>query len=99
MHDYEEALNALRAHAQQGKRVWIDPDSVNFAFANVVAKSRYVWYSSEGNLEHEYLYTLRCQCTLSMRQKMSSHISHPISCRALRQPRLKTLASSAGERR
>lgn len=41
MHDYEEALNAVREHAKQGKRVWIDPNSVNFAFANVVAKDRY----------------------------------------------------------
>ncbi|CAN0368130.1 unnamed protein product [Pylaiella littoralis] len=42
VHGYEEALNAVRAHAKQGKRVWIDPDRVNFAFANVVAKSSLV---------------------------------------------------------
>lgn len=42
VHDYEEALGAVRALAKQGKRVWIDPDRVNYAFANVVAKDRSV---------------------------------------------------------
>lgn len=40
--EYEEALGATRALAKDGKRVWIDPDRVNYAFANVVAKDRCV---------------------------------------------------------
>ena len=42
MHDYEAALDAVRALAKQGKRVWIDPERVNYAFANVVSKDRCV---------------------------------------------------------
>lgn len=37
---YEEALEAVRALASEGKRVWLDPDRVNYAFANVVAKEK-----------------------------------------------------------
>ncbi|CAM9471670.1 unnamed protein product [Ectocarpus fasciculatus] len=38
VHRYEEALDAVRALAKQGKKVWIDPERVNFAFANVVGE-------------------------------------------------------------
>lgn len=37
---YEEALGAVRKLAEEGKRVWIDPDRVNYAFFNVVPKNR-----------------------------------------------------------
>lgn len=40
VHAYEEALGAVKALAEQGKRVWIDPDRVNYAFANVVPRDR-----------------------------------------------------------
>ncbi|CAM9439846.1 unnamed protein product, partial [Hapterophycus canaliculatus] len=39
---YEEALQAVRELANEEKRVWIDPDRVNYAFANVVPKDRLV---------------------------------------------------------
>lgn len=38
VHGYEEALEAVRTLAKQGKKVWIDPERVNFAFANVVGE-------------------------------------------------------------
>ncbi|CAM9757186.1 unnamed protein product [Ectocarpus sp. 12 AP-2014] len=38
VHGYEEALEAVRTLAEQGKKVWIDPERVNFAFANVVGE-------------------------------------------------------------
>ncbi|CAM9678665.1 unnamed protein product [Ectocarpus sp. 13 AM-2016] len=38
VHGYEEALGAVRTLAEQGKKVWIDPERVNFAFANVVGE-------------------------------------------------------------
>ncbi|CAN0262014.1 unnamed protein product [Ectocarpus sp. 6 AP-2014] len=34
VHGYEEAIEAVRMLAKQGKKVWIDPERVNFAFAN-----------------------------------------------------------------
>lgn len=37
---YEEALEAVRVLAEQGKRVWIDPDRVTYAFANLVPRDR-----------------------------------------------------------
>ncbi|CAM9813886.1 unnamed protein product, partial [Ectocarpus sp. 8 AP-2014] len=38
VHGYEEALEAVRTLAKQGKKVWIDTERVNFAFANVVGE-------------------------------------------------------------
>lgn len=40
VHSYEEALGVVRELAGQGKRVWIDPDRVTYAFANVVPEDR-----------------------------------------------------------
>lgn len=40
VHPYEEALGVVRELAKQGKRVWIDPDRVTYAFANVVPEDR-----------------------------------------------------------
>ncbi|CAM9741765.1 unnamed protein product, partial [Laminaria digitata] len=42
VHSYEEALGVVRALAEQGKRVWIDPDRVTYAFANVVPEDSLV---------------------------------------------------------
>lgn len=38
---YEEALEAVKMLAEQGKRVWIDPERVNYAFFHAVPKDRY----------------------------------------------------------
>lgn len=42
VHAYDDALGAVQRLAEQGKRVWIDPDRVNYAFANVVPRDRCV---------------------------------------------------------
>lgn len=42
IHAYEEALETLRSLAEQGKRIWIDQDRVNYAFFNVVPKERWI---------------------------------------------------------
>ncbi|CAM9113332.1 unnamed protein product [Discosporangium mesarthrocarpum] len=39
---YEEALKAVRQLAEEGKRIWIDPNRVNFAFHNAVPKDSVV---------------------------------------------------------
>ncbi|CAM9423954.1 unnamed protein product [Sphacelaria rigidula] len=42
VHAYDDALGAVQRLAEQGKRVWIDPDRVNYAFANVMPRERVV---------------------------------------------------------
>lgn len=63
VHAYEEALDAVRALANEGKRVWIDPDRVNYAFANVVSKDRCAEKAWLGFFEEPKSSCLRCRCT------------------------------------
>lgn len=77
VHAYEEALDAVRALAKEDKRVWIDPDRVNYAFANVVSKDRCVVKVLRGIVPKLDMVTLRrkakCLPLMLLHLPLNSH--------------------------